>query len=154
MNNHLQLVVFALDEQRYALDLSVVQRIIRAVEVTTLPKAPDIILGVINVHGAIVPVVNMRRRFRIPERELLLADQIIIARTTRRVVALVADSVVGLVEMSEQDVILPENVTPGTGYLAGIVKLEDDIILIHDLDKFLSLEEERAVDELIPPSPV
>jgi purine-binding chemotaxis protein CheW len=149
MDNHLQLVVFTLDDQRYALHLSVVERIVRAVEVTPLPRAPEIIVGVINIQGTVVPVVNMRRRFRIPERELLLVDHLVIARTLRRVVALIADAVTGLVEVSADKVVPPEDVVPGTAYLDGIVKLEEGIILIHDLDKFLSLDEERALNSLM-----
>ena len=64
--NHI--VVFALDEQRYALHLLAVERVVRAVEVTALPEAPEIVLGVVNVKGRIVPVINVRRRFRLPER--------------------------------------------------------------------------------------
>jgi purine-binding chemotaxis protein CheW len=58
-----QLVVFAFDEQRYALHLSAVERIVRMVEITPLPKAPEIVLGVVNVQGRIVPIVNIRKRF-------------------------------------------------------------------------------------------
>ena len=65
-SNHI--VVFTLDEQRYALHLLAVERVVRAVEVTALPEAPEIVLGVVNVKGRIVPVINVRRRFRLPER--------------------------------------------------------------------------------------
>ncbi|MBF8302857.1 MAG: cheW40H-4 [Candidatus Dadabacteria bacterium] len=58
-----QLVVLTLDEQRYALHLSAVERIVRVVEVTPLPKAPEIVLGVVNVQGQIIPVINIRKRF-------------------------------------------------------------------------------------------
>lgn len=144
-----QIVVFTLGEPRYALPLSTVERIICAVEITPLPKAPDIVLGVINARGTIIPVVNVRRRFRIPERDMRLADQMVIARTARRVVAFIADAVLNLVEVSVNDIILPKDVVPGTSYLDGIVRLEDGIVLIHDLDKFLSFEEEAMLDETL-----
>ncbi len=86
-----QVVIFTLDEQRYALRLSSVERALSAVDITPLPKAPQIVLGIINIQGEIVPVVNMRARFGLPERGMGLSDQIILARTTRRKVALVAD---------------------------------------------------------------
>ena len=59
-----QIVVFALDEPRYALPLSAVERVVRAVEITPLPKAPEIVLGVINMQGQVVPAVDIRKRFR------------------------------------------------------------------------------------------
>ena len=83
--NHI--VVLTLDEQRYALRLSAVERIVRAVEVTALPQAPEGVLGVVNVEGRVIPVVNIRQRFNLPEQEINLDDQLIIARTSRRDVA-------------------------------------------------------------------
>lgn len=150
-----QLVIFMLDDRRYALPLAVVERIIRAVEITPLPKAPDIVLGLINWRGRIIPVMNLRRRFRLPERDLRLSDHFIVARTARRVVALVADAVTGIV-VCRSDALTPaQEVLPRLRYLAGVVTLEDGLILIHDLDQFLSLEEEEALtaamSELEPP---
>ena len=74
-----QYVVFTLDEQRYALHLAAVERIIPVVEITPLPKAPDLVLGIINVGGQIIPVIDTRKRFRLPERELNLSDVLITA---------------------------------------------------------------------------
>lgn len=144
-----QLVVFLLDEQRYALHLSVVERVVRAVEVTPLPKAPAIVLGVMNVQGRIIPVVNLRRRFRLPERDIGLGDQLIIAHTAKRPVALTADAVTSVVEISEQEIVSRETILPGLGYVTGAVKLDDGLVLIHDLDTFLSLDEEKALDEAL-----
>jgi len=140
------IVLFTLGEERYALHLSAVERVVRAVEITLLPKAPEIVLGVINVQGRIVPVVNIRRRFRLSERELKLSDQIVIARTSRRTVALVVDAVGGVTELSGKEIVLPEEIVPQMQYVEGVVKLEDGLVLIHDLDRFLSLNEEITLD--------
>ena len=75
-----QLVVFNMDEQRYALQLATVERVVRMVEVTLLPQAPKIVLGVINAQGRIIPVVDIRRRFRLPARDIHLSDHLLIAR--------------------------------------------------------------------------
>lgn len=147
MNKSNQYVVFTLDEQPYALRLSTVERIVRVVEVTPLPKAPEIVLGVVNVQGQIIPVVNIRKRFRLQEREMNLNDQLIIAHTSKRTVALVTDVVNGVVERSEQEVITSEKILPGLEYVEGVVKFENGMIFIHDLDKFLSLEEMKALDD-------
>lgn len=143
------LIVLTLDDQRYALPLSVVERVVRVVEVTALPDAPDIVAGVVNVQGRIIPVVNIRKRFLLPEREIALSDQLIISHTSRRPVALMADSVTGVIEFSEEDVIAAEAILPGMEYVEGVAKLKDGMILIHDLDRFLSLEEERSLTEAL-----
>jgi purine-binding chemotaxis protein CheW len=146
--NHLnQLLVFILDEQRYALSLAAVERVVRMVDITPLPKAPEMVLGVVNLQGRVVPLFNIRQRFGVPERELNLSDQLIIAHTSRRTVALVADAVSGLIERPEEEIIRAEKILPGMEYVEGVVKLEDGLVLIHDLDQFLSLQEENALDK-------
>ena len=146
MNGSLQLIVFTLNEQRYALYLSVVERIVRIVRVTPLPKAPEIVFGVINVEGRIIPVMDTRKRFRLPERRLDLNDRLIIARTSGRVVALIVDGVTGVLPLVENDVVGVEKILPGLEYVEGVLKLEDGLVLIHDLDKFLSLDEETTLE--------
>jgi purine-binding chemotaxis protein CheW len=143
------LVVFTLEEKYYALYLSTVERIVRVVEVTTLPKAPEIVLGVVNVAGRIVPVVDIRKRFRLPKRELNLSDQLVIANSSQRSVALVVDSVIGVSKHRDADVIPAGEVLPWMEYVEGIVKVEGEMILIHDLDRFLSLEEGETLDNAL-----
>lgn len=142
-------VVFSIGIQRYALQLSCVDRIVRAVEIAALPKAPSIVLGVINIQGEIVPVMNIRKRFNLPEREIALTDHFIICHTARRRVALVADSATQMVEYSPNAIVAAEKIVPGMEYIEGVAKLPDGLILIHDLEKFLSLEEENAIQEAL-----
>ena len=142
----IQLVVFTLGEYRYGLQLSDVERVVRIVDITPLPKAPDIVLGVVDVQGQVIPVINLRRRFRLPEREIDLADHLIVARTARRPLALIVDAAIGVLECSDRDVEPAREVLPGLEYVEGVAKLEDGLILIHDLDKFLSLDEQAALD--------
>ena len=149
MNQVHQLVVFTLDEQRYAVPLSTVERIVRLVEITSVPHTPEIVLGVINVQGRILPVVNIRRRFRLPARELHPSDHLLIARTSKRMVALVVDAVSEVVTLLAQQIVIREKFLAHSGYIAGVVKRPDGLILIHDLDEFLSLEEEQALQDAI-----
>ena len=149
MNRLIRLVNFNLDDQKYALFLSAVIRIIRAVEITGLPKAPEIVLGVINMHGLIISVFDIRKRFRLPQREMQLDDQLIIASTSKRTIALLVDSVSDVIEISEEKIIAGEKILPGLEYVEGVVKTEDGMILIHDLEQFLSLQEEKALHEAL-----
>ena len=147
MTQPTQLVVFGLDAQRYALPLASVERIVRAVETMRLPNAPAIVLGAINVAGRVLPVLNLRRRFGLPEREINPADQFLIAHTTRRTVVLVVDEALGMVECPAAEIIQPIQIAPGLEQLQGVVRLDDGLVLIQDLEKFLSLDEARALDE-------
>jgi purine-binding chemotaxis protein CheW len=87
------LVVFLLAEQRYALPLRMVERVLPMVAVSPLPQAPPMTLGVINLHGTVIPVVDLRRRFGFPQHEYGLAAHLLLARTTRRTLALPVDEV-------------------------------------------------------------
>lgn len=141
------LIVFRLEGHRFALPLAAVERIVRAVEVTRLPGAPLVVMGVIDVGGCVVPVLCLRRRLRMPPREIGLADQLLIARMGRRTVALLIDEAQGVIECDASTVIDPTRIAPGLEQFQGLAQLDDGLVLIHDLEKFLSLEEAHALDE-------
>lgn len=149
MSAELKLLAFRLDGQRYGVPLACVERVVRIVEITPLPMAPEVVLGVINVQGRVLAVVDVRRRFRLPPREPTLSDSLVIARTPARAVALVADSVAGVVECSEGESVPAQAIVPGLEYVEGVAKLGDGMVLIHDLARFLCLDEERRLDEAI-----
>jgi purine-binding chemotaxis protein CheW len=144
-----QLVVFTLDAQLYALPLASVQRVLRMVEVTPLPNAPEVVLGVIDVHGIIIPVMSMRKRFGRPEPEASLSGQLIVAETGTRCVALVVTSVTGVIERTVEEVTEAEKIVPGAQYVEGISKLGDGIVFIHNVDRFLSKKEDQQLDGLL-----
>lgn len=147
MGEMIHLVVFLLDGQQFALHLSSVEGVVRIVEITPLPKAPDIVSGIINYKGTVIPVMNVRKRFNFKERELELSDQLIIARTTQRTVALHVDNVSGVFERTEDHIVDARDVLPKIQYIEGIIKVDEGIILIHNLDQFLSLEEGKILDD-------
>lgn len=149
MSDNNQLVVFTLDEYLYAVPLATVEMVVRLVEVTPLPKAPRIVTGVINLRGRIVPVLDMRARFGLPQRGMRLGDQLIIARTSRRTVAMLVDESRGVMECPADNTVAAEEIVPGMEYVTGVLKLADGMLFIHNLDEFLSLEEEKTLEAAI-----
>ena len=141
----LQLVAFVIDGNRYALSLSAVDRVLPLIAVSPLPKAPAIALGVINLHGEIIPVLDARRRLGFAPRDYGVFAHLVIAQTARRAVALPVDETLGVMEVAGEAVRSPGAVLPGTAHVSGIVALPDGLLLIHDLDAFFSLEEERQL---------
>jgi purine-binding chemotaxis protein CheW len=142
-----QLLVFRLSTQRYAVSLEGVERVIPAVELTSLPNAPSIVLGVINVAGTIIPVLNLRRRLGLTEREVSPADQFLIVQTGRQTVALVIDEALGVIEQADNGIVEAAQIVPGVGQIEGLVKLTDGLVLLHDLEKLLSLKETLVLEE-------
>lgn len=142
-----QLAVFRVDDGRYALPLATVGRIVRAVETTPLPRAPATVLGVIDVHGEVLPVLNFRRKLQLAERDITPSDHFLIARTERRTLILVIDRPESVIEVPAVEIVDTNAIESCPEQFRGIVKLPDGLVLIHDLEKFLSQDEERAIDQ-------
>lgn len=104
-------VLFTVDDQIYALDLWEVERIVRAVEVKPLPEVPSYVAGVVDVHGRVLPVIDLRLRFDQPTRPLAITDQFIIARTPTHSVVLPVDSALGSCDI-RTDSIPPDTELP------------------------------------------
>jgi len=149
MKGSIQFLIFRLDERPYAVRLSQTVSVIHSVEYAALPQSPQSVLGVIDLHGQVVPLLDIRRRFGGVEREIRVEDWFIIARTSRRTVALAVDVVIGVVERPAEDVIAAESILPHVQQIEGVIQLEDGLVLIHDLDRFLSLEEDQALEQAL-----
>lgn len=145
----LKLVTFLIDQQRYALHLERVQRVLPMVALISLPDAPAIALGLFNYHGCIIPVLDVRKRFGRVSREPNLNDYLLLASTRQKVVALPVDRVHGVHEVMVEAVIPSGTVLAGIGYVEGLVALSDGILYIHDLDAFLSVEETAHLDQAL-----
>ena len=142
-----ELLIFTLDARRYALPLESVVRMVRAAEITPLPNAPPVVLGVLDIEGTIFPVLSLRRRLELPDREVAVTDHFLVADTARRTVILVIDAPQGVEKVSQDQITRGAEVAPGLGaHLHGVAALEDGLVLIHDLEAFLSLDEEAALE--------
>jgi purine-binding chemotaxis protein CheW len=144
-----QIVVFALDELLFALPLPTVVKVIHAIEIRRLPKAPEIISGIINVKGQIIPVADIRIRFGLPTREIDPDDRLIIADTGKRQVAILVDSVTGIRDLTPGQQKQAKETLPFAEHLRGVAKVDDDLVLIYDLDRFLSLDEEKELEQAL-----
>lgn len=139
-------VLFCLDEPRYALRLSEVVRVLPAIEIIPLPNAPEKILGVINLHGEIIPAIGVRFLFGVGNHALKLSDHLLVVQLQNRRIALLVDSVEGVMPLNNiQKLDHPEMIS-ASPYLSGTTLINDTIVFISDLRKFLSQEEEQQLD--------
>jgi len=144
-----QIVIFTLDEQRYGIPLGAVERVVRIVEITPLPGSHGFIHGVINVQGEILPVLNLRRRFGLPERPVELSDQLIIIRCATHSFVLITDTACEVRECTERMRTEVAEILPDLPFLAGIARLPDGLILLQNPEMLFSRCESEAIDELI-----
>src|SRR5438270_7042780 len=101
----LEALVFEVEGQRYGLAAGAVRELLRMVAVVPLPGAPAVIEGVVNLRGAVVPVLDLRRRFGLPARAATPTDHLIVADAGGRAVALRVDRAVELVPLAEAEVV-------------------------------------------------
>jgi purine-binding chemotaxis protein CheW len=144
-----QLLVFTLDGQAYGLPLAVVDRVLLVVDVVPLPGAPPIVGGVINMHGEIIGVMDIRWRLHLPTRETELYDRMIVAHTTSRNIAFITETVVGVREYPEGAIIYAKDLSPHLEHAPGVCGTEDGLIIVYDLDRFLFPNEESALEEAL-----
>ncbi len=138
-----QLVVFAMAGQRFAVPLSTVERVLPALAVTPVPGAPAILHGVFDLHGELVPVLDPQGR-RTPSMDI--DEQLMLVRTERRLLALRVDEVIGVTD-AQADALVPfPPATDGFGAFQGTTRLGGDLVLVHDVEMFLSRNTARAVD--------
>jgi purine-binding chemotaxis protein CheW len=114
-----------------------------------LPKAPEIISGIINVKGQIIPVADIRKRFGLTEHEIDLNDQFIIADTGKRKVAIVVDAVSGIRDIEPNQIDIAEKSLPFAEHIHGVAKVDEGLVFIYDLERFLSLDEEKVLERAL-----
>jgi purine-binding chemotaxis protein CheW len=141
-----QILVFSLDDLSYALPLNMVEKVIHAIEIRHLPNAPEIISGIINIKGKIIPVADIRKRFKLSVHELDVNDQLIIADTGKRQVAILVDTIIGIKDLATGQLEVASDSSMYTEDLKGVVKTDKGFILIYDLNRFLSLDEEEKLE--------
>lgn len=135
-----QLITFLMDTQLLAIPIQVVERIVRAVEVTPLRKAPEGVLGILDYHGEILPVLSLRKRLRFPDRSLVSSDRFMILRTDSLSLVVVVDEIHEVIP-SDNQLVTDAKMLNEAMEAEGITRCEDGLILIYDPDKFLSSSE-------------
>lgn len=137
---------FDVGDLRCAVPLTHVREVQRAVAVTPLPGAPAIIDGVIDVRGAVIPVIDLGRRFGLPPRALRASQSLVLVWTGERMVALRADSVHWLEDLDSVDVVDSSRLTHGALEVAGVARTAEGLVLLQDPEALLRQAEAESLD--------
>ena len=148
-NEDTQLVTFRLDDQEYALPIANVVQVVRIVAITPMPEVSKIVKGVINVRGKVIPVIDVRRRFNLPAKSHDLNTQLLIAQMDSRMMALIVDVVSEVLTMPAGNIEPPSEIAPQMARLSAVGKLGDRLLLMPDLDRILTFEEERRLEAVL-----
>ncbi len=149
MNEKLKLLLYSIDGISFAIPAYTVKQAIRMVELMPIPFASKTIMGLINYYGEIVPIVNMRQVFSMDLREIALEDCIIIVRTSKRTLGIWVDSVQGIEEYDDSDLIREEKYLlqdeRERSTLSGCIRLDNGMLLVHDVESLISNSEEELL---------
>lgn len=132
-------LLLSLDEQRYALPIANVERVVRAVAVTPLPDAPATVSGVVNVAGRILPVIDLRKKFGLPAQPLSPESRFVIVATPQRLAVLTVDRAEEVIRIPAEALIAATAFLAAPGALRGLTVNSDEIILIEDPELLLTV---------------
>jgi len=146
----IQVACFRLMDDLYAVDILRINEIIRPQKLTVLPKAPSFIEGVINLRGTVIPVVDLRKRFDMPQRPSIASTRLLIIRISGQSVGLVVDDVTEVITVPVKDIKPPPAVSDGmtVDYLLGVCLSGDVLVMMLDIDKLLTNNEVKALESL------
>lgn len=146
----IQLVTFSIGEEEFGVNILQVQEIIRTMEITKVPRAPEFVEGVINLRGKVIPIVDMRSRFGLESKGHDKYTRIIVIENEMIIVGFVVDSVSEVLRLPANSVQPPPPVVAGmdSEYIDGVGKLEDRLLILLDLDSLLDNEEVEALSSV------
>jgi len=145
----IQWVTFRLDNETYGIDVLQVQEVLKVSEITTVPGAPEYVLGIINLRGNVVTVVNTRMRFGLPSAKVDELSRIIIIESGEQVVGLMVDSVAEVVYLQSSEIESAPNFRheEGAKYIQGVYNREEGLLILVDVTRLLTNEEQQETCE-------
>ncbi|MCX9437120.1 chemotaxis protein CheW [Vibrio cholerae] len=139
----LQWVTFQLEEETYGINVMQVREVLRYTEIAPVPGAPDYVLGIINLRGNVVTVIDTRSRFGLMQGEITDNTRIIVIESERQVIGILVDSVAEVVYLRSSEI----DSTPSVGtdesskFIQGVSNRDGKLLILMDLNKFLTDEE-------------
>jgi len=139
----MQIVCFKVGKEEYGIDILRVQEILKLPKITRLPKSADFIMGVMDLRGKVIPVIDVSRRFRIENGGAGEGKSAIVVDIRNKRVGLAIDSVSHVVKVEGKDIEPPPPIVKGISgrYIVGIAKLAEGFVIVLDIEQILTAEE-------------
>ena len=138
-----QWVTFRLEDETYGINVMQVQEVLRVSEIAPVPGAPDYVLGIINLRGNVVTVIDTRKRFGMPPGEVDDNSRVVIIESQGQIFGILVDSVAEVVELRRSEIDVAPNVgnEESARYIQGVATVDSDLLILVDLNKLLTEEE-------------
>lgn len=150
-DQQLQLVTFEVGHEEFAVDILVVQEINRMMTITSVPQSPQDVVGVINLRGRIIPVIELRTRFGLEAVERGNDSRIIVVDVSGRTIGFIVDKVNEVLRISGNIVDPAPSMVAGvdSDYIQGVGKLEDRLLILLDLERLFSAQDLKTMDAVL-----
>ena len=142
-SEHRQCVTFRLDHEIYGINVMLVQEVLRVTDIAPVPGAPNYVIGIINLRGNVVTVIDTRMRFGLPSKEMDDSTRIVIIESEDQTVGIVVDNVSEVVDIYAHEIETAPNVgnDETARYIEGVVSRNDELLILVDLNKLLTEDE-------------
>lgn len=146
-----QLVIFELAGEQFGIDIAIVESIIKMQEITKIPKSNDFVEGVTNLRGAVLPVINLEKRFGITAHEGTKETRIVVVNLDSLKIGMIVDSVSEVLNIDDSIIEPAPSIvtTINSGFITGIARIDSRLVILLDLNKVLSREEKELTTALI-----
>ena len=146
----LQLVSFRLASEEYGIEITKVREIILMGEITRVPQTPEYIKGLINLRSTVIPIVDLRLRFALPQEKVSDETRIMVVNVAGKTIGIIVDAVNEVLRVSQKQIAPPPPTVAGLRreYLTGLVKLDKRLLILLDIDKILGEDATEAVEEI------
>jgi len=144
----LQLVSFKLGQDLYGIEITKVREIILITDITRLPEMPEYVKGVLNLRDNVIAVIDLRAMFGLPESQLTDESRIMVVQAGGRTIGIVVDAVSEVLRISKTQIAPPPPTVAGLGqeYLTGLVRLENKLLILLDVDRIFGREESEVLE--------
>jgi purine-binding chemotaxis protein CheW len=146
-SNENKVLIFGLNGEHYATDIKEVERILGYQEPTVLPEAPVFVKGVINYEQSILPIISLSKKFNLGDDKESENRKIIVVKRNEKKFGIIVENVYEVRDVNSDlmEVAPPITATIDKQYIAGLIKLENNIVILLDLEKILSSEDEENI---------
>ena len=146
----LQWVTFQLDQETYGINVMQVQEVLLYSEIAPVPGAPNYVLGIINLRGNVVTVIDTRLRFGLPQTEVTDSTRVVIIESEKQVIGILVDSVAEVVYLKKSEIDTAPNVgtDESSRFIQGVSNRDDELLILVDLDKMLTDDEWDEISRL------
>jgi purine-binding chemotaxis protein CheW len=146
----LQYVTFRLDDETYGINVMQIQEVLRYGEIAPVPGSPDYVLGIINLRGNVVTVIDTRRRFDLNDADITDASRIVVMESADQVMGILVDSVAEVVYLKSSEIEAAPNVgsEESARFIQGVCNKNDELIILVEFDKMLTDHEWADISAL------